>query len=639
MLATTSAAYTPSGKLATATDANGNVTRYAYDAADRLARVMDPAGRITTYAYDAMSRRTATFNPAIQSAPLLALGYTPDGLLASLGDANGNTTGYAYDGLDRLAATTYPDSSTESYSYDANSNTLSRKTRRGDTISYTYDTLNRLATKAAPGEATVSYGWDLAGRITSVSDFSAAIAAPSTTASYAATTTYDAMNRPRPVTWSPAATQTAPTASAVTFAHGYDPTNRRISQTATDNSWWSYPAAIAGSTAYTANNLNQYTAVGTAHPTYDGNGNLTNDGAFTYAYDAESRLTSVKQGATTIATYAYDAQGRRKRKTASSTTTLFVTDADNREVLEYDGTSGAVQRWYAFGQGPDAVLNQMNVSAGTRTTMIPDIQGSIIGTLESSGTLAKSGYQPFGENPVVITGTYRYTARRFDPETAGSTAQPSGLYYYRTRMYSPTWGRFLQPDPIGYAGSANLYAYVGNDPLSNVDPVGLAKVEILYRPIAGTADIASHSYVVVSESNGGNPVVFRAGPGNTGTPSPRAGIVVINDNLPASYYESQLQNFQTAVNAAAIPYSPLSTNSNAYAAQAIETLGVPRPYAPTLAPGSGTVLPLTPNPAPGLTPSTGPGWSNPGFSSPGVSVSSTSSVPDSQGGSSSGPSK
>jgi RHS repeat-associated protein len=156
-----------------------------------------------------------------------------------------------------------------------------------------------------------------------------------------------------------------------------------------------------------------------------------------------------------------------------STTTLYVTDADNREVLEYDGSSGALERWYAFGRGPDAVLGQMNIAPDTRETMIPDIQGSIIGTLDSgSGALAKSGYQSFGENPTLTSGTFRYTARRFDPETAGSTSQPSGLYYYRARMYSPTWGRFLQPDPIGYAAGPNLYAYVGNDPLNGTDPNG-----------------------------------------------------------------------------------------------------------------------------------------------------------------------
>jgi RHS repeat-associated protein len=131
-----------------------------------------------------------------------------------------------------------------------------------------------------------------------------------------------------------------------------------------------------------------------------------------------------------------------------------------------------VQRWYAFGQGPDAVLGQMNVAASTRETMIPDIQGSIIGMLDSGGSLAKSGYQPYGENPTLTAGTFQYTARRFDPETAGSAAQPSGLYYYRARTYSPTWGRFLQTDPIGYAAGSNLYAYVNNDPLNNTDPDG-----------------------------------------------------------------------------------------------------------------------------------------------------------------------
>jgi YD repeat-containing protein len=51
-------------------------------------------------------------------------------------------------------------------------------------------------------------------------------------------------------------------------------------------------------------------------PTYDGNGDLTFDGTFTYGYDPESRLISAS-GAGNTASYAYDAQGRRKSKTVN----------------------------------------------------------------------------------------------------------------------------------------------------------------------------------------------------------------------------------------------------------------------------------------------------------------------------------
>jgi RHS repeat-associated protein len=112
-------------------------------------------------------------------------------------------------------------------------------------------------------------------------------------------------------------------------------------------------------------------------------------------------------------------------------------------------------------------LNQVSGPATTRATYVPDIQGSVIASLDaSSGTLSKAGYQPYGESGSTA-GTFRYTGARIDAET-------NGLYDFRARMYSPILGRFLQTDPIGSAGGINLYAYVGNDPLNLLDLYGLA---------------------------------------------------------------------------------------------------------------------------------------------------------------------
>ncbi len=74
---------------------------------------------------------------------------------------------------------------------------------------------------------------------------------------------------------------------------------------------------------------------------------------------------------------------------------------------------------------------------------------------------------PFGENSNLTGTIFGFTGQRFDREI--------GLYNYKARYYDPAIGRFLQPDPLGYAGGdLNLYAYVGNDPLNKRDPFGLS---------------------------------------------------------------------------------------------------------------------------------------------------------------------
>jgi RHS repeat-associated protein len=80
-------------------------------------------------------------------------------------------------------------------------------------------------------------------------------------------------------------------------------------------------------------------------------------------------------------------------------------------------------------------------------------------------------YDVFGyPNAVSSVGNrFMFTGREYDNEAV------MGLYYYRARYYKPSLGRFLQPDPVGYYDSMNLYQYCLNNPVKWRDPFGLYK--------------------------------------------------------------------------------------------------------------------------------------------------------------------
>jgi RHS repeat-associated protein len=210
---------------------------------------------------------------------------------------------------------------------------------------------------------------------------------------------------------------------------------------------------------------------------YDRAGNLDSavvgGTGWRYIYDAFDRLIAVRQNGVTLARYAYDVLGRRVVKRVYSGANagyLRMVYRGSAVAVEAD-SAGALTLGYTAALGVDNLVAIHRYADGSHYYVVQDALHSVRGLSRRDGTwMASWRYGIYGavidsagSAPVAVR--FRWTGREYDVE--------SGFYYFRARYYDPAAQRFVQEDPIGFAGGANLYAYSDGNPTNTRDPSGL----------------------------------------------------------------------------------------------------------------------------------------------------------------------
>ena len=214
---------------------------------------------------------------------------------------------------------------------------------------------------------------------------------------------------------------------------------------------------------------------------YDAAGNMIGDSSHSYIYDAENRVVQVDgtsgQCSSAAACYVYNASRQRVTKTTSAGTVYYVYDIAGHQVAEFS-SSGAWNRGEVYA-GSKHLATYVGGTGGSTYLNLADWVGTERMRVNSKQSpLETCTSLPFGDMQS-CTGAdespMHFTGQQWDSE--------DNLTAFWFRTDSTTQGRWGSMDPSGLAAvdpgnpqTWNRYAYVGNNPLTYVDPLGLFMV-------------------------------------------------------------------------------------------------------------------------------------------------------------------
>lgn len=590
----TASSFDPAGNLVTLRDPEGNTTRFLYDSLDRLVGETDALHATREYSYDAGGnrirvidrngrQRAFTYDPLNR---LIAETWTDVGGQVSYSseyhyDAVGQRIVaadpfseyvYSYDANGRLASASQDSAATAptvvfQYTYDSAGNVLKRTERQDGILTgvttYGYDAADRqtFVTQSGTGVTPkrVEFAYDAAGHMTRVARYADLSATQLVASSNYA---YDAGDRLRDLVHRDAAD-----AVLAEFHYTYDIADRLR-----------HTESTAGTSDYFYDDNDQLVAADHSFQpdevySYDRNGNRTmpgyvigagnrllSDGRFTYDYDAEgNRVHRTEMATGEVAEYSWDQRNRLTRvvirdamgtmvREASYTYDVFdrrlsqAVDPDGagpaamtRKRFVYDGPHVVLQfdenghSTHRYLHGP--LIDQLLADEQEQDSLLwlfPDNMGSTRVVTDARGNkLATMQYDSFG----VEVGSASATVNVLSGFHGREGDQETGLSFFRHRFYDPQTGAFISEDPLGFHGQdENLYRYVHNQPVQEIDPWGLVGTETptskLARPArmivlrtsvvtevaAGSSELAAGSFVtLLRASTAALPVIVATG--------------------------------------------------------------------------------------------------------------------------------